>query len=186
MTLLVLELRMFAKFMIIGFGGGILIATLDARLREQIGPSISHRNWLLLLLYCLFLLTPAFPGFQVVGWLCLLVGFALVVQGADLFGLITSRPMRFLGVISFNLYLVHGIVYYLAMRMRGGIHVITTNAYILETAVCLIAIVLVSTLIHFAVERPSMALSERISRRYSGGKVPEIRRLAKAVAPIAP
>lgn len=160
-----LEIREFAKFMLIGFGGGILIAAFHDKIERWIRFSPRQRNWLLLGLYGAFLLTPEFRGFEILGWLCLLCGFALVIQETSLFGFITSRPVRFLGVVSYDLYLVHGIVYYVAMRLRGGIHAVSAANYMLQTVGCLIVIMLLATAMHFIVERPSMNLSERLARR---------------------
>ena len=94
----------------------------------------------------------------------LVVGFALVVQGADLFGFLTCRAVRLLGIISYPLYLVHGIVYYLAMKARGGMHAVALPVYLGQTALCFTVIILLATLIHVLIERPTMKFSERIAR----------------------
>lgn len=150
-----------AKFMLIGFGGGILVAALDSRLRKMNKLSPRQASWLLAVLYLVYLLV---PGIQSLGEILLLCGFALVVQGTDLFGLIASRPVRLLGIVSYPIYLVHGVIYYLATRVRGGIHPVPLRVYIPETLLCMVIVVLVATALHFAVERPTMLLSERISR----------------------
>ena len=98
-------------------------------------------------------------------------GFALVIQGATLFGLLTSRPVRLLGVISYPVYLAHGMIYYTAMRMRGGIGPIGVFPYLAQTSICLVCILLAAVVIHLTVERPTMKLSEDIAR---GAAVPEI------------
>ena len=107
-------------------------------------------------------------GADPLGNVLLLVGFALVVMGADLFGMITSPGVRMLGLISYDLYVVHGIVYYLAMRSWGGAHLVTVSRYIPEAMLCMTAAVLLSVLLHFFVERPTMLISERIARRQAG------------------
>lgn len=174
-----LIVREFARFMLMGFGGGILIAAFQEKIRQRLTLSVSSRNWLLLALYAIYLLIPEFRGFLVIGVPCLLAAFALVITGSDLFGFITSRPVRFLGIISYDLYLVHGITYYIAMRLRGGMHPVQVGTYIAQTAVCFVVIVLVSTALYFLVERPSMKLSEKIARR--AGSTPQISNLAEPV-----
>jgi peptidoglycan/LPS O-acetylase OafA/YrhL len=62
------------------------------------------------------------------------------------------------------MYLVHGIVYYSAMKLRGGIHAVSLQSYMLETAVCMTVILLLSTVIHLVLEQPTMKLSEQIAR----------------------
>ena len=81
--------------------------------------------------------------------------------------LLLSRPVRFMGVISYPVYLIHGIVYYAAMLLRGGIHPVGAAAYIAETALCVAAILLLATALHLLVERPSMNLSEQIAHAAS-------------------
>jgi peptidoglycan/LPS O-acetylase OafA/YrhL len=72
-----------------------------------------------------------------------------------------------MGVISYPVYLIHGIVYYAAMLLRGGIHPVGAAAYIAETALCVAAILLLATALHLLVERPSMNLSEQIAHAAS-------------------
>jgi peptidoglycan/LPS O-acetylase OafA/YrhL len=155
-------IRGYAKFMLIGFGGGILIATYESKLREWVKLSVLQANLLLAALYLIYLFT---PGLEEAGEVLVLAGFALVVLGTDLFGLLTSKPIRLLGLISYDLYLVHGIVYYVAMRARGGIHPVKLTTYIAQTALCLVVILVISTIMHFAIERPSMKWSEAVQRK---------------------
>jgi len=159
----------FSRLMLTGFGGGILIATLETRIRNWLRFLMPWRNWLLLGSYLAFLLIPGidqigtFPILDDMGQAFLLAGFALVVLGCDLFGLLTSRAVRLLGVISYPVYLLHGMVYYAVMRFRGGIHEVSAFTYAAEVAGCLAAILLLALIIHLTVERPSMKLSEEIA-----------------------
>lgn len=157
----------YAKFMLAGFGGGILIAALEPRLRDWLRPSLRFGSWIVLACYLAYLMIPRIGP---AGQALLLVGFAFVVLGTDLFGLLTSRPARLLGVISYPVYLVHGVVYYTAMRLRGGTHLIGLSAYVAETAVCLLVVLGIAVLIHLLIERPTMRISERIAR---AAKVPQ-------------
>jgi len=152
----------YSKFMLVGFGGGILVAALQTKLKTWSQPVMHLRNWILLGLYLAYLLI---PGIENAGQALVLAGFALVVQGADLFGLLGSRAVRLLGVISYPMYLVHGIVYYSAMRLRGGIHAVSLSAYLAETAASMAIILLLATLVHLVLERPTMRLSEEIARQ---------------------
>jgi len=155
-----MELAKFAKFMLIGFGGGILIAALEPRIRNWSRVVQPWQNWMLLGLYLAYL---AIPNLDAVTDVFLLAGFALVVQGADLFGFLTSRAVRLLGIISYPIYLVHGVVYYMAMKLRGGMHAVALLPYMAETAGCVAAAILLATAIHLLIERPTMKLSENIA-----------------------
>jgi peptidoglycan/LPS O-acetylase OafA/YrhL len=152
----------YSKFMLVGFGGGILIAALEPRSQNRLQRLLPWRNWILLGLYLAYLLV---PGIANAGQVLVLAGFALVVQGADLFGMLSIRAVRLLGVISYPMYLVHGIVYYSAMQLRGGFQAVSLPAYMAETAACVGIILLLATIVHLLLERPTMRLSERIARR---------------------
>lgn len=154
----------YAKFMLIGFGGGILIAAVESNLRNWLRPVWAWRNWIVLALFLAYLAVPRLPA---IGQLLLLAGFALIVSGADLFGLLVKRSTRLLGAISYPIYLVHGIVFYAAMRLRGCIHSVILPIYMAETALCLLVILLTATALHLLVERPTMKLSEEIARSAS-------------------
>lgn len=151
----------YAKFMLIGFGGGMLVAATEGTLRERLRSLDRSRNWIVLACYVAYLVIPGIAG---LGQVLLLVAFALLVQGADLFGILVRPSTLLLGAISYPAYLVHGIVFYAAMRLRGGMQAVPAGSYMAETAACLAAILLVATAMHLFVERPTMALSERIAR----------------------
>jgi peptidoglycan/LPS O-acetylase OafA/YrhL len=154
----------YAKFMLIGFGGGLLIAAFESNLSDWLRPVWAWRNWIVLALFLAYLTIPQLPD---AGHALLLAGFALIVSGADLFGLLVKRSARLLGAISYPVYLVHGLVYYAALRLRGGIHSVALLTYIAETALCLAAILLTASALHLLVEKPTMKLSEKIARAAS-------------------
>ena len=154
-------LAVYSKFMLVGFGGGALVAALEANLAAWLRPILPWRNWLVPAFYLAYL---SIPGAGSGGQILLLAAFALVVLGADIFGLLTLRATRLLGVISYPIYLVHGIIYFWAMRLRGGIHEVGLTAYVAETATCIAAMLLISTILHLLIERPTMRASERIAR----------------------
>ena len=154
-------LAVYAKFMLVGFGGGALVASLEPGLSAWLRPILPWRNWLVLAFYLAYLCVPQIGSW---GQVLLLAAFALVVLGADIFGFLSLRATRLLGVISYPIYLVHGIVYFWAMRLRGGMHEVALPAYIAETAACVVAILLIATVLHLLVERPTMRASEQIAR----------------------
>jgi peptidoglycan/LPS O-acetylase OafA/YrhL len=162
-------MKSLAKFMIIGFGGGILVAVVEAPLRKVKGLPLKQGSWVLLGCYLIYFFVPKVGSF---GQIFLLLGFTFVVLGADLFGLITTRGVRLLGIVSYDIYVVHGIIYYLATRVEGGIHPVPLTMYIPETLLCMAIVVIIATVIHFAVERPTMVISERLARRERPKAIP--------------
>lgn len=157
----------YAKFMLIGFGGGILIAAFESNLTTWLRPVWRVRNWIVVALFVGYLAIPRLPD---AGQVLLLIGFALIVSGADLFGLLVQRSTRLLGAISYPIYLLHGLVYYAAMRLRGGIHSVVLSAYIAETALCLVTLLLLAALVHIALEQPAMRLSEGMTPATAGAQ----------------
>lgn len=151
----------FAKFMLIGFGGGMLVATTEAPLRRWLRGDSRFFNVLVVVCFLAYLNVPGIEDF---GQILLLAAFALIVHGADIFGLLTNRAVRFMGAISYPVYLLHGMVFYAAMLLRGGMHAVAPAAYLAQTAVCVIGILILATTFHLLVERPTMNLSERIAR----------------------
>ena len=150
----------YSKFMLIGFGGGILVAATEGNLRLWLRGLERSGNWIALGCYGLYLLTPGHEG---LGQVLLQAPFAFVALGADLFGFLTSSCARLLGAISYPVYLVHGIVYYAAMLLRGGMHEVGLGAYLAESVACLAAILVLATALHLFVERPTMKISEQIA-----------------------
>ena len=151
----------YAKFMLIGFGGGVLVAATEGPLRKRVGGLGRWRNWIVLGCYVSYLVVPGIAGF---GQVLLLAAFALLVHGADLFGSLVRPATRLLGAISYPVYLVHGIVFYAAMRLRGGMVAVGVGPYLAETVACLAVVLVLATVLHLVVERPTMGLSERIGR----------------------
>ena len=154
-------LAVYAKFMLIGFGGGMLVAALEPRLSEWLRPLLRWRNWIVPALYIAYL---TIPGIAAAGQVLLLAAFALVVEGADVFGFLVRRTTRFLGAISYPVYLVHGMVYFTAMRVLCGGQTLSLLPYIGRAAICLATILFAASVIHLLVERPTMKLSERLTR----------------------
>lgn len=92
-----------------------------------------------------------------------LLGFAffmLLVNGNTMFGILVSRPVKFLGIISYSIYLLHNIiisvVFYHFDQFRD-ITSITPLAFWLLTAACGILVVLLSALSYRFVEHPFLA-----------------------------
>ena len=160
-----LVLRSFAKFMLIGFGGGIVLATFDSEIRSRVRLSQTQLNLLLTALYAVYFFLPVVSGGDVIKQVALFLAFGTVLQGADLFGFFKSRSVRFLGIISYDVYLMHGMILYSAMLLRGGMHSISPQAYGLQTTLAIVVILTVSTVVHFLVERPSMRISENVAHR---------------------
>lgn len=93
---------------------------------------------------------------------CLLFGvFHCIANGNDLFGILTSRPARFLGAISYSIYMMHAIVLFVVLRgvnHHVAIASMSPVAYWLLVALCGIAVVAISSVTYRLVEHPWMKL----------------------------
>ncbi|MBI0534233.1 acyltransferase [Roseomonas sp. KE2513] len=116
----------------------------------------------------LLLLAMTFAGFSSaydVGPIILL-GFAfyLIASGCTVFGLLTSRPARRLGDVSYSIYLLQGLVLAAVLRpapMRD-IALGSPLGYWALLLLCTLLLVAVSTVTYALVERPGIALGRRV------------------------
>jgi peptidoglycan/LPS O-acetylase OafA/YrhL len=99
-------------------------------------------------------------GFSLATLLFLL--FICIANGNDLFGLLTSRPARFLGTISYSIYLMHGIVLFVALRSINRIIPIPTltPAYFwIVVTICAAFLVFVCSITYRFIEHPFLKVS---------------------------
>jgi peptidoglycan/LPS O-acetylase OafA/YrhL len=107
--------RMWGYWMIIGFGVGMMAAHVKAD--RKIWSALLHPACTVvavLLLAVVFFLAP--PRTGVLESALLAPIFLMIVFGNDFHGLLTSRPIAYLGDISYSVYLLHGIVLYVFFR----------------------------------------------------------------------
>lgn len=107
--------QLFAFSMAGCFSVGILTAHLKAERKQW--PLLKHplcTPVAILLLLGVLLYMPPIESFA--ESLLLAPVFLMVVYGNDFHGLLTSRPMMYLGKISYSVYLLHGIVLYVLVQ----------------------------------------------------------------------
>jgi peptidoglycan/LPS O-acetylase OafA/YrhL len=92
--------------------------------------------------------------------------FYLVVSGASIFGVLTSRAARRLGDISYGIYLLHGLVL-AAVFWPPATEALAIESPFYHWGLALVAILLLialATSAHVAVERPGIALGRLINK----------------------
>jgi peptidoglycan/LPS O-acetylase OafA/YrhL len=114
--------------------------------KEALRKILSHsrQNWIVplsLILACwLFPKTAYHPGAEAI----LFCGFVVIACGNTLGGLLTTRPIRLLGQISYSIYLLHSFVLYLlygmAVRYSGLLPITPLQHWVLALAATLVLI----------------------------------------------
>jgi len=96
--------------------------------------------------------------------------FTLVASGNSIFGLLTCRPCRLLGEISYSVYLLHGLLLYIAFTLvfPNAIGRLSLGEYMAVMPLLTIVVVLVSTQTFKFVEDPMIRLGKyRASKHIS-------------------
>jgi len=164
-----------ATFLLSCFSVGIIAAHLKSEFKVM--PLLRHPACTIvaavLLLGVLFFVPPK-EGYLESA--CLAPIFVMIIFGNNFFGLLTSRPITYLGTISYSVYLLHGIVLFVVTR--------TVNRYISlgsasplvywsVIAVAGVIVILLASLSYGLLERPflrkkSATVSAESSSRAEG------------------
>ncbi len=91
--------------------------------------------------------------------------FLPICAGNDLFGFLRWQPVVYLGEISYDIYLFHGITLYTLFRLifRNQLERAVSEWQVLMLMLLsTLAVITVSSLVHFIIERPSMKLVGKI------------------------
>jgi peptidoglycan/LPS O-acetylase OafA/YrhL len=121
------------------------------------------------LLIFTFLNPPAFPILILGG------AFLLIASGADLFGLLRTRPARRLGNVSYGIYLLQGPVLAAAAAI-GSVRALDLWSPLGHWTVTLleaIALISVATCAHVWIERPGIDFGRRLLARRSAPEKPK-------------
>lgn len=147
-------LRDFAHMMVVGFGGGILTAYVRARWRlerwvRHWGASLVSIAGLAVVFYLL-------PSSR---WLytslVLLLPFACIAYGNDFWGFLSSPTARLLGLLSYSIYLFHGIVLSAAWPIVDsvvGLTHVNSSIYWATVAVVGLVTVAISAVVYVTIE----------------------------------
>jgi len=105
-------------------------------------------------------------GFQWPTTVLLTVSFVVIASGNTLFGVLTSRPVRILGEMGYSVYLLHGIVLFIAFGLMGGAaaHLTPVQHWLVASA-GVAATVIVCRVTFKTIEAPAMAAVDRTTVR---------------------
>jgi peptidoglycan/LPS O-acetylase OafA/YrhL len=95
------------------------------------------------------------------------IAFLIISAGNDLFGLLRTRASRFLGEITYGIYLAHGLLLYILIKVvLGGEYVAALPSlnYWMVVLATVPVLLLVATIGHFAIEKPGIELGRRFMK----------------------
>ncbi|KAG8150518.1 acyltransferase family protein [Burkholderia catarinensis] len=152
---------------------GALAATLLARYPNIHARLCGATGSVLVLVLLAVILRSVSTAYDPVAVLLFLTVFFIIACGNTMFGLLTSRPVRLLGMVSYSIYLSHNFVLYLAFRLVNHVKdvaALTVPAFWFVTAVASVLVVLLSVLTYRYVEFPFLggAALKRSSRAEVG------------------
>lgn len=86
--------------------------------RTQIARVMSTRRWAIVAIICIIAALKLQPViYSAIGAALLFVPFVVIASGNSIFGLLTWRPARLLGLLSYSVYLLHNWVLFLVSRL---------------------------------------------------------------------
>lgn len=91
--------------------------------------------------------------------LCLSIAFVIIACGNNLFGFLSSKPARYLGEISFGVYLLHGIILFCTFKYIVGFEqakTLSTISYWSLVSAITVLILIAATLTYRTIEAPAM------------------------------
>ena len=144
------------------FGCGMVAASMEAN-----GLLVNlHRHALSCAALVLMagLVTSDAGAYTITPALLLAVTFYLIISGADLFGLLSCRPARRLGNISFGIYLLQGLL--LAILFSPGpvasFALLSPSRYWFVVLLGALALMGIAAILHVVVERPGIQAGARV------------------------
>jgi peptidoglycan/LPS O-acetylase OafA/YrhL len=137
---------------------GIVVKASDAMTSTMVGLLIG-------------LVFAAFASAYAVRPIVLLAGaFYFIACGSTLFGLLTSRPARRLGNVSYGIYLLQGLSFAVVFMFASArdAELRSSSGHWLAVLVCAILLVSAATASHVLIERPGIALGRRLTDALRG------------------
>lgn len=161
-------LETYASFFAYTFSVGILIAILPKNRLSELANGIPATLLSLLAIGLTLFLVP--PTYGLLESLCLALPFACICMGNTWFGLLASRPLRFLGRISYSFYLLHVLGLSLVLmfvQKRGMLTAIRPMSYWAIVAGSGMVTIFVCAFTYQFLEAPFLHVGQRQARERS-------------------
>jgi peptidoglycan/LPS O-acetylase OafA/YrhL len=98
------------------------------------------------------------------------VVFLIIVNGNSLFGLLTMATSRYLGIISYGIYVLHGIVLFVVFNLLNNFYpvkLMSPPLFWLITALCGLIVIVLSSFAHCYIEYPFMSTKKSLPQTSS-------------------
>lgn len=158
-----------ATYMLVAipFLGGMVAAHLTKHLMSS---DIANRVFQTLFVITSFVAGAYFytNGARTIVGLLLVPAFVLVAMGNDIFGLLTFKWARWLGQISFSIYILHGIVLLFCLRIIDPYLPVAEMGSMMYIAICAvigILLVMICSTTYIVIERKFMNMANRRMRQ---------------------
>jgi len=140
------------------FTGGIMAAFLVRNDQVRKYCSSTWASFLLLILiYEILLFYPDITA--PIPFICICLIFTIIAAGNDVFGLLTSKLLKYLGMISYSIYLLHGMLLFTCFRFVIGFKKaseLSQLEHLLVVCFCTISLILLCTLTYLFIEKPAL------------------------------
>lgn len=151
---------------------GMVCASLHA---NGIYPAVADRWTSLLAAELLVLTLSDLPGANGLPGLATLGGFFyLIASGTSLFGVLTTRPARRIGEISYGIYLLQGLALMVVFRPPAfaRLALAAPELHWLLLLVAMVLLIAVATAAHVLIEYPGIRLGRRVADGLRGRSAP--------------
>ena len=150
------------------FGGGIVASSL-VHLSLIHGSLRGHSASAVALVSLLVEMTFFPTAYQIFPIFLLSITFTIIAGGNTLFGILVSSASRFLGQLTYSIYLLHGIILFWTFRFiihfpRAALYSVTTHWLIIWLCIPIVIVICYATFRW--IELPGMKCTSKMSRRF--------------------
>lgn len=140
------------------FAGGIAAAYL---VKKDFVKKYCSGKWASLVILALIAVIFLYPDLgHPVPFISICLVFIMIAAGNDVFGLLSNRLTRYLGMVSYSLYLLHGLVLFVCFRLIIGLEKagsFSPEEHWITIGVCGLLLVPLCTLTYYCIEKAALS-----------------------------
>lgn len=150
---------------ILSFLGGMIAPLLLKFNKREI--NFNNHFFTLVLIVAIILIGQFRTPYDLYCKLSIIVAFTIIAMGNDLFGILKSNTLKFLGEVSYSTYLIHGVLLFIALNYIYGIEEVKSLSE-LQYSVLMFTIspfvILISFITYRYIERPFMKMGKHFNK----------------------